>query len=303
MDDGKSREVDLREQLARFCKLAYQQHLVCSAGGNLSARIGDSQRVLISPGGFSLHDCTPEDFVTVDLEGRKVDGREDLIPSKEAGMHTAVYRVRPQARAIAHLHPRACIVFANRLQPIPLVTVSARAKLGFTPLVPEAPSGSQALANHVRRAVEEAPQPSFFLLEGHGAIAVGNSVSEATYLTDLAEDTAQIALALARENPVLKKRRMWDVSVPSGPQMPFYPGDPRMVVKQVRSIARGDQANVSEISMGVHTGTHIDCPAHFFEQGATLDDSPLESTIGEAVVAVLRGLGQVSSGADQELLC
>jgi len=311
MDSEITDERKLREELAHFCRVAYRRHLVSGAGGNLSARIGDSQRVLISPSGFSLRDCEPEHFVTVDLEGKKVGGPDGLVPSKESVMHTAIYQVRPQARAVAHLHPRACIVFANRLEPIPLATVSARAKLGFTPIVAEAPSGSQALARFVRQAVQDAPASNFFLLERHGALAIGANPRDATDLADLAEDTARIALDSARAQGLLVRRRIFDVSVRTSAKMPFYPGDPQFVLTRVKALERGDAANVSQIAMGVHTGTHIDAPAHFLTGGATLDGLPLEATIGEAVVADLRGrarieaasLKEVSLGAGDILLC
>jgi arylformamidase len=49
-------------------------------------------------------------------------------------------------------------------------------------------------------------------------------------------------------------------------------------------MADGDQANVSLLRFGAHTGTHVDAPAHFIEGGAKVDSLSLETLIGEAIV-------------------
>ena len=81
--------------------------------------------------------------------------------------------------------------------------------------------------------------------------------------------------------------RIYDVSVPLSASTPTYPGDPGIEIKQWLTLAKGDAANVSLINFGLHSGTHVDAPAHFIDGGAKVDALPLESLIGEAeVVAV-----------------
>ncbi len=67
--------------------------------------------------------------------------------------------------------------------------------------------------------------------------------------------------------------------------MVVYEGDPAVDVTPRLEIARGDAANVSLLSMGSHTGTHVDAPAHFIEGGATVEALPLDVLIGPALVA------------------
>ena len=78
--------------------------------------------------------------------------------------------------------------------------------------------------------------------------------------------------------------RIYDVSVPLSAATPTYPGDPGIEIKQWLRLANGDAANVSLINCGLHSGTHVDAPAHFIEGGAKVDSLPLESLIGEAEV-------------------
>ena len=78
--------------------------------------------------------------------------------------------------------------------------------------------------------------------------------------------------------------QIYDVSVPLSSTTPTYPGDPGIEIKPWLSLATGGAANVSLINFGVHSGTHVDAPAHFIEGGAKIDSLPLEVLIGEAEV-------------------
>lgn len=77
---------------------------------------------------------------------------------------------------------------------------------------------------------------------------------------------------------------IYDISVPLSSATPVYPGDPGIEVKQWKDLANGDAANVSLMHFGLHSGTHVDAPAHFIEGGVKVDALPLESLIGEAEV-------------------
>jgi hypothetical protein len=79
-----------------------------------------------------------------------------------------------------------------------------------------------------------------------------------------------------------------DVSVPLYSGMVSWPGDPAVSIVPVKEIAKGGSSNVSEISMGAHTGTHMDAPRHFFIGGRGLDKMPLEATIGPARVIAIK---------------
>ena len=88
--------------------------------------------------------------------------------------------------------------------------------------------------------------------------------------------------------------RIYDVSVPLSAATPTYPGDPGIEIKQWLRLANGDAANVSLINFGLHSGTHVDAPAHFIEGGAKVDSLPLESLVGEAeVVEVADHIGVI----------
>jgi arylformamidase len=72
--------------------------------------------------------------------------------------------------------------------------------------------------------------------------------------------------------------------VPLSAATPTYPGDPGIEIKQWLTLANGDAANVSLINFGLHSGTHVDAPAHFIEGGAKVESLPLDILIGEVEV-------------------
>jgi arylformamidase len=78
--------------------------------------------------------------------------------------------------------------------------------------------------------------------------------------------------------------KIYDVSVPLSSATPTYPGDPAIEIKAWKDFAKGDSLNVSLAHLGLHSGTHVDAPAHFIEGGAKVDALSLQSLIGEAEV-------------------
>lgn len=92
----------------------------------------------------------------------------------------------------------------------------------------------------------------------------------------------------------LARAKVIDITVPLSPELPVWPGDPQVRVEPVMRIASGDIANVSGVSLSSHTGTHVDAPWHFIENGATLDDIPPERWVGPCVVVEIpAGAGRV----------
>jgi arylformamidase len=79
-----------------------------------------------------------------------------------------------------------------------------------------------------------------------------------------------------------------DVSVPLHSGMVHWPDNPPVRIERMLDIEHGDVANVSTISMGSHTGTHMDAPLHFVREGKGLDEMPLDAAIGYARVIEVR---------------
>ena len=93
--------------------------------------------------------------------------------------------------------------------------------------------------------------------------------------------------------------KYYDISVPITPDLPVWPGDPSVKLTPASQIAAGDTANVTHLAMSAHTGTHVDAPYHFLEEGTTLEKVPLETMIGPAYVLYLPEVERITA-ADLE---
>lgn len=74
-----------------------------------------------------------------------------------------------------------------------------------------------------------------------------------------------------------------DISHKITQDMPIFPGNPSPKFESVLNL-KEDGANVSRISLGTHTGTHVDSQNHFIMDGIGIDKEPLTKFIGEAFV-------------------
>jgi len=79
-----------------------------------------------------------------------------------------------------------------------------------------------------------------------------------------------------------------DVSVTIKPGMAHWPDNPAIRVDRMLDMEKGDVCNVSVLSFGSHTGTHMDAPLHFLRNGKSLDKMPLDATIGPARVIEIK---------------
>jgi kynurenine formamidase len=68
--------------------------------------------------------------------------------------------------------------------------------------------------------------------------------------------------------------------------MPVYPGDPSPTFEPYATLAK-DGVNLTKMTLGSHTGTHLDAPRHFIQDGIGIDEIPPNKLVGESYVADL----------------
>jgi arylformamidase len=90
--------------------------------------------------------------------------------------------------------------------------------------------------------------------------------------------------------------KIYDVTLTLRPDMPTWPGEPGPALRPHSRLADGAPANVSILTLGDHTGTHVDPPAHMLEGGAGVDRLPLAALLGPCRVLGYDGAGHI--GAD-----
>ena len=78
--------------------------------------------------------------------------------------------------------------------------------------------------------------------------------------------------------------RIYDITLGIKPGMPVWPGDPPVELEAVSRMEDGAENNLSRLACSVHTGTHVDAPRHYVQDGAAIDDLSLKTLIGRAYV-------------------
>ena len=89
--------------------------------------------------------------------------------------------------------------------------------------------------------------------------------------------------------------KIYDISMPLYEGMPVYPGDKAFHMEPRMEMAKGDFANLTSLALGSHSGTHIDAPAHFIEDGRTIEEMSLSLLVGPAHVLELPDLDRITA--------
>ncbi len=178
--------------LLRYTRLLYDRGLICATGGNTSVRIDDT--VWVTRTGAVLGELVAEELVPVALDGTVLG---DGVPSKELGMHLALYGSRPQVRAVMHAHPLRCIAYSALHEPgndgmVPY-TAAFYMRAGRVPMVPYCASGSHELH---RRVAALTPRFHAILLKNHGVIVGAPDPRTALGLVEEIEQNAHLGLIL-----------------------------------------------------------------------------------------------------------
>jgi len=183
-----STDADLiRRDIVAVCQRLYQRGFIAGTEGNVSA-LEAPDRLWITPAGHHKGLLQPADLLLIDLQGEVLFGTGR--PSSETPMHLALYRCRPDIRAVVHAHPplaTALTVAGCRLEP-PLLPEAVVA-LGEVPTVAYQMPTTWQFANNVGAAMHQAEAA---LLENHGSVTIGPSLQAAFNRMEIVERAAQV---------------------------------------------------------------------------------------------------------------
>ena len=95
--------------------------------------------------------------------------------------------------------------------------------------------------------------------------------------------------------------KLFDISMEISEETISYPGDRKFSINKVSSLEKGNQVNLSEIHMNVHTGTHLDAPFHYIQKSDTISDINPNRFFGKAKVFDFTDLEMGTGITDTEL--
>lgn len=163
-----------RDEIMQTMDRIYRYRMTTTSGGNLSIR-DENGDVWISPARVDKGSLTRNDIVCV-RAGGTVEGSHR--PSSEYPFHRAIYDARPDIRAIVHAHPVALVAFSICGQvPDTRLFHQAHFVCGKPGFAPYALPGSRLLGENIARTFSEGSD--CVILENHGVVAGGNSLSHA----------------------------------------------------------------------------------------------------------------------------
>lgn len=173
-----------RQQLVDCIRMLEKAEII-DFNGHCSIRVSDD-RILINQGNCQRSQLTVDDIVTIDMDGKLVEGSAN--PPLEFHLHTGVYRARADVRAVVHAHPKwstYLTMTGHAYQP-----VFAQGVLPGEAPVLDTPASinTPAMADTLAQVLGER---SSALMKSHGAVTVGKDIVEAFVLAVYLEENAQ----------------------------------------------------------------------------------------------------------------
>lgn len=204
-----------RNLLVANLQRLYDYGMTTTSGGNISIKDGDGN-IWITPSGVDKGTLRPDDIMMVTPSGEIIGKHR---PSVELPFHSAVYKLRPDAKTVLHAHSPALVAF------------SLVGKCPDTSLIPGCSEicgnvafsrydipGSKSLGDII--SAEFAKGADCVMMENHGAVVCGESVEQAFARFETLDYVARIQIQMAGMKAPLKpegegKAVAWETFTPA----------------------------------------------------------------------------------------
>jgi L-fuculose-phosphate aldolase len=190
----------LKEEVAWACRILAMGGHTDLTLGHVSVRHPANGRYYMKRKGLGLDEVTPEDVLTIDFDGKRIDGNGEI--HLEAALHTEVYKARSDVRSVVHTHPPYTTALGATTVTLEFVSHDAVLfpdGLGVFEQTPELitlPEQGQAVAKALgtRRAV---------LMRNHGVLVVGKDAPWAVLAALTMERAAQLQMIASALGPLV----------------------------------------------------------------------------------------------------
>jgi L-ribulose-5-phosphate 4-epimerase len=182
----------LRKKLTNAGRILTSQDQGDFVAGHVTVRLPDDpNRFLMKPATIGLEEMTPDNIITVDLDGRKIGGT--MPRHNEVFIHSEVLRARPDIQAVVHTHPPHAVAFSSLGRELVAVNNEAGYFHKRLPIFSETtdlivtPDRGKAVA----RWLGENPA---LILRNHGIVTAGRSIEEAVWTALKLERACRVQL-------------------------------------------------------------------------------------------------------------
>ena len=163
--------------------------------GHVSIRVpGDPTHFYMKPHSFGFEEITPENIVLCNLDGEKISGGGRK--HSEVYIHSEIFKARPDVMSVIHAHPTYAVAWSATGKPLQPISQPGIAFADGVPYFTDTVDliRSTEMGAGVARALGS---HKAVLMRNHGVAVVGATVEEATILTIMLDNAAQIQLLAA----------------------------------------------------------------------------------------------------------
>jgi len=185
--------------------------LIRLSAGNVSVRLPDG-KVAITPSAILYKNMIPEDIVIIDMDGNLLEG--DKKPSSEKGLHTDIYKARPDVNAVVHAHSVYSIAFSTVEMELPLVCVELFSVGGPVPVMGYYCPGTPEVGRIAAEFFTSHPRLKALLMKNHGMVAVGKDLDDAyqnAYKTEIGAEIYHLALQTGKKPQSLTDENIQEI--------------------------------------------------------------------------------------------
>lgn len=199
-------EWDTRIDLAASYRLVHYHGWTSQVYNHITARIPDTEEILINPFGLSYDEITPSNLVKIDLEGNKLD--DSPYPVNQAGyvIHSAIHKARHDLQCVLHTHSTNSTAICCLEDGFVAMTQTGcmfHERIGYH----EYEGIALDLDERERLVADLGPTNHTLLLYNHGIVTCGPTVAHAFTRLYHFEDSAGVQLKAMAAGGTLKRIR------------------------------------------------------------------------------------------------
>jgi L-fuculose-phosphate aldolase len=180
--------LDLRQQVVDAGVKMFTLGLTHSTSGNISLRIPNENKILITPSSVSYLEIKPNDILLVDFNAESLE--EGRNPSVETPFHIGIYKKRSDVGSIVHSHSVYALAVAASGKTVPVFLDEMFSDIGGEINVSQyCLPGSDELAESV---ISQIGEKNAILLANHGAVCCGKDIAEAFHVAETVEKICRV---------------------------------------------------------------------------------------------------------------
>jgi L-fuculose-phosphate aldolase len=182
-------EFKLREQMCEIGRKIWLKGFCAGNEGNHSYRLSED-RILCTPSLISKGNLKPDDMCIVDMTGKQISGKRKR--TSEILLHLAIFKERPDVRAVIHSHPPHATAFAIADIDLPTcIHPEAEVFLGPVKTAKYVTPGDNRLPDSIKPYIKES---NTILLGNHGVVCYSPDLEDAYYKLEIVDAYARILL-------------------------------------------------------------------------------------------------------------